>query len=208
MDVNLFSTNELMFNHFQGENMRVTSLLLLILLFLVPSVWAGSFSLDLNDHSTQIGYAQKLDTQNYGDTVARARYLYNDDTNTNLFGINGGVVGAPGNVDGLRIGLDVALNGGQTEGSQKLMAVGLGVNAEYLSPMLRGLGVDTHLVYSPSIFSFMDSEDYLEWGIGASYLVLPNAKVTLAYQKIEVDVTDFGDRDLDDTVRLGIKFDF
>lgn len=181
---------------------------LLLLPLFVATATAGSFSLDLNDHSTQIGYVQKLNTQNYGDTVAKVRYLYNDDSSTHLVGVAGGVVGTPGNLDGLNLGLDINLNGGQTKDSQKLLSIGVGFNAEYVPPALRGFGVDAHLVYSPSIFSFMDGNDYLEWGFGASFLVLPNAKITLAYQKIEVDIDGFGDRDLDDTLRLGVKFEF
>lgn len=188
--------------------MKSVVLSLFLFPFLLTSVWAGSFSLDLNDHSTQIGYLQKLDSQNYGDTIIKGRYLYNDDTSTHLFGVAGGVVGTPGNVDGLSLGLDVGLNGGRTKNSKDLLAIGLGLGAEYAPPALRGFGVDGHLVYSPSIFAFADSEDYFEWGVGASFLVLPNAKVTLAYQNIEVDVKNVGNRDLDDTVRLGFKLEF
>ncbi len=180
----------------------------LILAFCVTPVWAGSFSIDLNQHSTQLGYVQQLDTQNYGDTFAKARYLYNDDTSTNLVGVSVGVTGTPGNADGLKLGLDVAVNGAQTKDDQKLLAVGLGFLAEYTPPVLRGFGIDGHLVYSPEIFTFMDGKDYFDWGIGASYKVLPNARVTLAYQNIQADIKNRGDRDLDDTVRLGFRLDF
>lgn len=172
------------------------------------SSWAGTFSINLNNESTQIGYIQKLNTQTYGDTLAKARFLYNDHTNTTLGGISAGVTGAPGNVDGLKFGLDVALNGGQTKNDQKLMAVGLGFLADYAPPALRGFGVGGHLLYSPEIFTFLDGKEYFEWGFGASYQVLPNASVTLDYQNVRADIKDYGHRDLDDTVRLGIRLDF
>ena len=175
---------------------------------LTTPVWAGSFSLDFNDHSTQFGYIQNLNTQNYGDTVAKVRYLYNDDSRTNLAGVSAGVIGTPGNADGLRLGIDVALNGGQTENDQEILAVGLGFLAEYAPPALRGFGFDGHLVYSPEIFTFLDSEDYFEWGVGASYQVLPNAKLTLAFQNIQIDLKNRNGFDLDETVRFGIKLTF
>ena len=184
----------------------------LLACILVPllgvSAWAGTFSLDLNDHSTQFGYAQKLNTQSYGDSVARVRYLYNDDTDTHLIGVAGGVKGSPGTVDGLKLGIELALNGAETKDDQEILALGLGFNGEYMPPALRGLGLDAHLIYAPDIFAFIDCEDYLEWGVGASYQVLPNAKVTLAYQQIDVDLEGGGSKDLDETVRIGVKFEF
>ena len=175
---------------------------------LVTPVWAGNFSLDFNDHSTQFGLVQKLNTQNYGDTVVKARYLYNDSSRTNLGGIAAGVIGEPGNVEGLKLGIDVALNGGQTRNDKEFLAVGLGFSAVYAPAVLRGLGLDAHLVYSPEIFTFLDSEDYFEWGAGVSYQVLPNARITLAFQNIQVDIKNQPRSDLDETVRFGISFAF
>ncbi len=188
--------------------MKSAILSLMIFSLLVAPVWAGSFSFDFNDHSTQIGYVQNLNTQGYGETVAKVRYLYNDDSRTNLAGIAAGVTGTPGNVDGLKLGIDVALNGGQTANDQEFMAVGLGFSADYNPPILSGFGVDGHVLYSPEIFTFLDVADYFEWGVGASYQVLPNAKVTLAFQNVRVDLENGGNSDLDETVRFGIKLDF
>lgn len=176
--------------------------------FLAAPAWAGNFSLDFNDHSTQFKFVQTLDTQNYGDTLIKARYLYNDDSSTNLGGVSAGVTGAPGNLDGLKLGLDIGLNGGQTENDQEVLAVGFGFSATYAPPALHGLGLDTHLVYSPEIFTFLDTEDYFEWGVGASYQVLPNARITLAFQNIQVDLKQQRNLDLDETVRFGIEFTF
>lgn len=170
--------------------------------------WAGTFAIDLNDDSTQLQYIQNLNTQNYGDTLAKARYLYNDDSDTSLIGVAGGVTGSPGNVDGLKFGFDVALNLADTDPDETLVAVGIGVGVAYNPPALRGLGIDGHFVYSPEIFTFADGEDYVEWGAGVSYQVLPNARLTLAYQNIEAEIENLGDRELDDSVRIGIKLDF
>jgi hypothetical protein len=193
---------------FEGVKMKSVILGLLFITLLASPVWAGSFSIDFNDHSTQLGLVQRLNSQSYGDTLGKLRYLYNDDSRTNLVGISGGVLGAPGNVDGLKLGVDVALNGGQTKNDQKVMAVGLGFSAEYSPAILSGLGFDTHLVYSPKIFTFLDSEDYFEWGVGARFKLLPNARITLAFQNIQVDIKDLGNKDLDETVRFGIEIDF
>ncbi len=186
---------------------RAVLSLILVSVMTLPA-WAGSFSFDFNDRSTQLGFVQKLTTQQYGDSVIKGRYLYNEDSDTNLAGIAGGVIGAPGNVDGLNLGIDVALNGGTTGDDQEVLAVGLGFLASYSPAVLRGFGVDGHLVYSPEIFTFMDADGYFDWGFGVSYLVLPNAKITLAFQNIQVDIQDRGIQDLDETVRFGIQLEF
>ncbi|WP_020678217.1 YfaZ family outer membrane protein [Geopsychrobacter electrodiphilus] len=186
------------------------SLIASLLMLLAVSVpcWAGSFSFDFNDNSTQFGYVQKIQAQAYGDTVAKVRYLYNDHTDTNLAGVAGGVIGTPGNIDGLKLGIDVALNGGQATSDQKFMAFGIGLSTQYAPPVIPGFDLEAHLVYSPEIFTFLDCKDYFEWGFGAGYHVLPNAKVTLAFQNIQTQFKNTGNYDLDETVRFGVSFSF
>jgi hypothetical protein len=188
--------------------MKSVILGLFFLSALTLPAWAGSFSIDFNDHSTQLGIAQKYNTPQYGDSVVKGRFLYNEDTDTKLLGIAAGVIGTPGNVAGLNLGIDVNLNGGSTADDLELLAAGLGLSAEFNPPQLQGFGVDAHLIYSPKIFAFMDVEDYFEWGFGVSYLVLPNARLTLAFQNIEVEIENGGDYEIDDTVRFGIEFEF
>lgn len=188
--------------------MKSAILSVLFLFVFCPGVFAGSISLDFNDHSTQLRVSQKLDTPQYGDSVVKARYLYNEVSRTNLAGIAAGVVGTPGNIDGLKLGLDVTLNGGRTDADQDLLAAGLGFLAEFAPPALPGLGINAQVTYSPEIFAFVDADDYFEWGFGASYLVLPNAKIMLSFQNIQVDLKNSGEVDLDDTLRFGIKFEF
>ncbi len=181
-----------------------------ILLFVLCAspLWAGTLSVDLNDHSTQIGFSQNLPTQTYGDSVVQLRYLYNDHTDTNLLGAAAGVSGSPGNIEGLKFGFNLWANGASTQNDQQLLAIGLGASVQYAPPALHGVGFDGHLIYSPDIFVYQDAKEYAEWGFGASYQVLPNARITLAYQNIQADVKDAGDIDLDDTVRVGLKLDF
>ncbi len=184
---------------------------ILSLLMLAASslpAWAGSLSIDFNDRSTQIGYLQKLATPQYSDLVLKARYLYNEDTSTNLAGIAAGVIGSPGSLAGVQFGIDVALNGGRTIDEQDILALGLGFLVGYNPPALPGFGLDTRIVYSPEVFTFMDADDYFEWGVGASYSVLPNAKVRLVYQSVQVEIKNHGNRDLDETARIGISFEF
>jgi opacity protein-like surface antigen len=188
--------------------MKSVFLSLFILTSFSVSCWAGSFSFDFNNHSTQLGYIQQLQQQPYGEMLAKVRYLYNDSSDTNLLGLAVGVLGSPGNVDGLKLGIDLAVNGGRTANSDDVLAFGVGLLTQYSPPALAGFGVDAHFVYSPEIFTYKDSEDYLEWGVGVNYQVLPNAKITLGYQDIQVKLKNAGNHDLDNTVRVGVIFTF
>jgi len=184
------------------------ALLTLLCACLALPAWAGTFSIDLNNDSTQLQYIQNLNTQNYGDSLAKVRYLYDDDTDTNLIGVAAGVTGSPGNADGLKFGFDLGLNASESDRDLSVVAVGIGVNAGYNPPAMRGLGVEGHVVYSPQNFTFADGEEYVEWGLGVSYQVLPNASLTLAYQNIEIDFENFGKGEIDDAVRIGLRLDF
>lgn len=184
------------------------ALLALLGTCLALPAWAGTLAIDLNNDSAQLHYTQNLNTQSYGETFAKGRYLYNDDTDTNLIGVAGGVIGSPGDIDGLKFGFDLGLNGADTGNDLDLVAVGVGGSVRYNPPELRGLGISGHVVYSPEILTFADGEDYVEWGAGLSYQVIPNASLTLAYQNIEVDFGKRGKGELDDSVRIGLSFDF
>lgn len=185
---------------------RTVSALLLVLTF-SGAAWAGTFALDFNDDSAQFGYVQQLSQEAYGGSIARARLLYNDDTETLLGTVGFGVVGSPGNIPGLETGIEVSVNGSDTD-SENLLAVAFGVQVDYAPPSLRGFAVTTGLSYAPKIFTFMDAEKYLETGVGIRYAIMPNASLTLAYQNILVDFEDYEDIRLDDSFRVGIRFDF
>ena len=185
-----------------------TAILTILCACLALPAWAGTFSIDLNNDSTQLQYIQKMNTQNYGDSLAKVRYFYDDDTDTNLLGVAAGVTGSPGNADGLKFGFDLGVNATDSDNDLNVVAVGVGANISFNPPGLPGLGLDGHVVYSPEIFTFADGEEYTEWGVGVSYQVLPNASVTLAYQNIEIDFEGLGKGEIDDAVRVGLRLDF
>lgn len=181
---------------------------LALLLFSVSgTAWAGTFSLDFNDESAQFGYVQSLTQEAYGNSLAGVRLLYNDDTETILGTVGFGVQGSPGNIPGLKTSILVSINGSDTDG-EAMLAVALGLMVDYVPHALEGLGVSAGIRYAPDIFTFIDAENYLETFVGVRYTIMPNAALTLAYQNIRIDFDEYDDVRVDDSVRIGVRFDF
>lgn len=186
--------------------LRTVSAILLVLLC-AGTAWASSFSLNFNDESAQFSYDHLLSREAYGESGARFRLLYNDDTDTFLGTAGVGVKGSPGNLPGLETGVLVSVNGSEID-SEKLLAIGVGLQVDYAPPSLGGFGLTASVHYAPKVFTFMDAEDYLETGVGIRYAIMPNAALSLSYQNILVDFDNYDDVRLDDSVRIGVRLDF
>lgn len=186
--------------------LRTILAFLLILLF-AGTAWSSSFSLDFNDESAQTKYDHLLSREAYGESEAKFRLLYNDETDTFLGSAGVGVKGSPGNLHGLETGVMVSVNSSDVE-HEKMLAIGVGLQVDYAPPALGGFGVTAGVLYAPKVFTFMDVEDYLETSVGIRYSIMPNAALILTYQNILIDFKKYGDVRLDDEVRIGVKLNF
>ncbi|GAB4297606.1 MAG: hypothetical protein Kow0096_15720 [Thiohalomonadaceae bacterium] len=75
------------------------------------------------------------------------------------------------------------------------------------SPMPR-VGFGGSLYYAPNITSFLDAEEYTEWGLFADYQLLTQAYVYVGYRNVEVDAENGGSAELDDHVHIGMRMNF
>lgn len=75
------------------------------------------------------------------------------------------------------------------------------------SPMPR-VGFGGSLYYAPNITSFLDADEYTEWGLFADYQVLTQAHVYLGYRHVEVGAEKGGSAELDDHVHIGMRMNF
>ncbi|PLX83911.1 MAG: hypothetical protein C0618_11995 [Desulfuromonas sp.] len=185
---------------------RVLLTLVVVVLF-VGSASARTLSLGFNDETAQVVYEQLLTREAYGDSDMRARLWYDEESEIFLGSAGVGVNGSPGNIPGFKTGIKVMANG-YDKNSVSLLAVSLGLLADYTPPFLQGFGATAEVHYSPSVFTFLDAKDYLETGVSIRYALMPKAALMLSYQNILVDYEDFGDVRLDDTVRIGVRIDF
>jgi YfaZ precursor len=180
----------------------------LLLGLLAGSCWGADFSLLLNNDSVQGNLNIDLDKNDYGASFAGLRLLYNDDNDTLLGSVSGGVSGEPGNIPGVKVGAQVLANLGNSNNDRDLLVIGLGLLASYQPPQLQGLGVYARAQYAPELLCFLDSEGLYELAIGLSYTVTPKATLSLEYQNTDVDFKNAGHQNIDDSLRLGVIFHF
>ncbi len=167
------------------------------------SAAAASIDLGFNDNSFQLEYQHPLRSDDYGASIASARFLYNDDEETVLGSLGFDFVGEPGNVPGLDLGVGAELYGGETDQNLDFINLGIAAQATYAPPRLGGLGLSARLAYAPEIFSFLDSEGLFEYDLRLTYAALPRVKVYLGYQNIRMDFEDSGSKTIDEAVRIG-----
>ncbi|HEX9778075.1 MAG TPA: YfaZ family outer membrane protein [Geopsychrobacteraceae bacterium] len=179
-----------------------------LLVVSVPgAAWAGSLALNFNNESAQFRYQQLLNREAYSESEAGLRLLYNEDTETWLATVGAAVKGSPGNLPGLKTGVEIAVNGSDTR-PKEMLAIGIGLRIDYAPPVLHGLGMTAAVQFAPKVFSFLDAERYLETSVGLAYAFMPQADLTLDYQNILVDFENAGEVRVDDSLRIGVKLRF
>lgn len=189
--------------------MRLPVLLSLLTIFISTSAIAGSVDIGLNDDSFQVGLEQSLSTDNYGDAVGNARFLYNGDEETKMGSIGIDFVGRPGNLAGLSVGAGPKLYMGKTAHDVEFINLGIGLRADYTLPQLQGLGVSAGLYYAPKILSGQDSDKLLDFQVRLTYTIIPKVKLFLGYQNIQLDVDgSHGTWTIDDGIRAGFVGSF
>ena len=62
--------------------------------------------------------------------------------------------------------------------------------------------------WGPGSLSFSDVEGYKEWAVGANISVFENASVSLTYGSIKVDTERYGDKTVDDGIKIGLKLNY
>lgn len=187
---------------------RMLFLTLLIGLLLAGSCWAADFSLLLNDKSVQGRLNYAFDRNEYGESFADFRLLYNDDKETLLGTVAGGVQGEPGNIPGLKFGAELLGNFGTSENNQDLISLGLGLRLSYQPPQLQGVGAYVRAQYSPELLSLLDSDGMFEHALGLSYMITPRAGLMVEYQRVRVDFGQYGKTSIDEELRGGVLLNF
>jgi hypothetical protein len=191
--------------------LHVKKLVLILVLLLVPvGAKAQTPSLDIgfNDNSAQVQFDYPLYEDDYGTSLANARFLYNGGEKTTLGSLGFDFVGEPGNVPGLSLGVGAQVYGGGTRHDQGLLVLGVGTRVAYAPPFMGGFGVDGKIFYGPKIFSFVDAKRLLETGVRISYAITPKIRLHLGYQNIRAGFDDYGTWTIDEGLRLGFTAHF
>ena len=185
-------------------------ILFMMCLMLVPfAAQATTLALDFNDDSAEVRFDMRLTGDDYGRSIFGGRYLYNDDEESKMIGVELKFVGDPGAVPGLEVGAGFIGYIGESYDVYDFSNVGVGLMADYSPGTLQGLGFSGRLVYSPDIFSWQDSDGLFEYNLRVNYAITPKVKVYVGYQSIESEVDGTGiDVDIDEDARVGLQVSF
>lgn len=106
----------------------------------------------------------------------------------------------------LEIPEDVRIDGADTE---QVGALGIGLEAGLLlAQSTNPVELVGEVFMAPSITSFTDAEQYLEFGARLQIDVIPTAKAYLGYRRLSFDTNDYDALRIDSGFHLGLKITF
>ena len=145
----------------------------------------------------------------FGETQVNLGLLYT--TDEDYVGTAGlMVVGETGSGSpGLDAGVGVQLFGGTTEKDNDFLAVTISGLLRYSPPALDRLKLGVYIDYSPKIVTFIDGDNFINYGVRVGYEVLQQAQIYVGYRKMDLDASG---RNSDDTIdsggHIGLEFYF
>lgn len=189
--------------------MRTRLILASALLGSSLAVQADSIDFNVGDKAVRATYAHNVDSS-YKGLQVDAGWLYTDDTNTreeeNMFHLGLGVSGENWSEKG---SFDIHIGGRLPFTSidgEKFLGLALGGSVRF-SPIER-IGFGGHIYHAPEILSFLDSDQYTEYGVKIDYQLLPQAFVYLGYRDVEFEHDSGADVELNDSAMIGVTMMF
>lgn len=186
--------------------MRKLVSILILSAFTVPAVHAASLELTLNDDVAQFLITSPGDRWGMDNTQLGAGILFNENDDvlgtlrlmsTNRvspslrFGV--GVQGYLGELD-------------KVDETASSIAVGGNVGLSLASQIPLSLVLEGWI--APNILSFGDTEKTKEWSARIEAAISRQAAVFVGYRKLEIEVENRGDYELDDSANFGVRLTF
>jgi len=187
---------------------RILTAFLLILLS--TTVSAQRLDINLKQDSARFSYIALIGGSTFGRTEMNAGILYNEDGNQ-AANVGLQVIDMAGSkTPGLEVGVGPRFYYLKHDASNSsAAAVAVGGQLRYKLPSVQRLSLIGNLFYAPSITTTLDADNLYEFGMGASYELLPTANVYLKYRRIRADFTKgVGAETIDSGVVLGMNFSF
>lgn len=185
-------------------------LMLVLLLSVISSTsLARSFDINLSSDAAQFKYGSLVGGTNYGRTEMGIGFLYNEDDNY-LGEIGLLVIDEAGSkTPGLELGVGPKFwFGGSDKADVDVAAIGLGGQFRYKNFNVPRIVYGASIYYAPSIVSFIDADNMLEYDIRVEYELLPTANVYVGYRSIEADIKNRDNVEIDNSAIIGLRFKF
>jgi len=182
-----------------------------VLLLFANSTFAGMFDVQLSNNSGRFSYATEIFGGQYGpidlgmglffnqdnDKIVHIGMMVRNDTLDNPLVISVGVRAYYGDV------------GNKAPGPHaKFGAIAVGGELLFIPDTWGGLGLGLNYYVAPSVVSYIDADNFTEYGARINYELTKQANISLGYQKIKVDLTSGETLDVDSSVFFGIGLRF
>ena len=181
---------------------------LVVIALVAASPAATGAGLDLNVNNDAVRITGDLDLSN--NLIVDASLFYHQD--------NGSVLGAglhlTGDASGGRSPIEAGLGGrvywvdSDTAGKDSGAVVPLGGFVQYTFPKFNRFSIGGSVHYAPSVLSFGDLDDYLEYQAWGGYSVLRDGIVYVGYRRIEAGFDGSPDVKFDTDLHVGLKLRF
>lgn len=164
-------------------------------------VLAQSLEVGLSDDTARVRYSTSMWGQQYGRLELDTGLLYTADHY--LIGHAGLLVYNDSWDSPLELGV-----GGRVyfaDADDTYGGLALGGRFRFGPQSWRGLGIGGHFFYAPEIVSFGDAENLTDFGLRVDYELMPQARLFVAYQKLEAEHELGGDVEIEDSTTFGVE---
>ena len=169
--------------------MKLLRLVAPVFLFVSSTVFAGgSLDLSINNESAGLEY----DATRMGSELHVLMGVLHHEDSKDLLSLGMNVVDVRSQASPVKIGIGgkiLAYSASSEEGA----ALAIGGFARYSPAELNGLGFSGHVYYSPSVFSFGETENIKDLGVKIEYKLLPTAAVYLGFRFVEASEENLAD---------------
>jgi hypothetical protein len=164
----------------------------------------------VSDDALQAQYVWGIDTDKLGELEGRAGLFYDDADDLILSGDLLALIGGERaqRDPGLHFRAGTRMYAAWLDPEDEdVFSVGLGGEAEYTFGRDRMFGVVLSAFYAPDIFTFGHTNNIVDATLRFEAEIASGTGLFVGYRSLEFD-TDFGDRDLDENLQVGIRHTF
>jgi len=170
---------------------------------------ARGFDVKLASEMAEFTYLTESSTFGYGGADFGFGILFTEDSD---YQVNGKLMisGNPaGNNKSFQFGVGGKLMFVKLDAAdEEVGALALAGQVRYIIPSSMPVAFRIGAAYAPSITSFSGADAYGEYEFAIELEVTPSAQAYVGYRKMQYDFEGGGEFELDDSVHVGIKFEF
>ena len=193
------------------------ALIITTLLFPFSNASAGAIDFRIGKDMAELTFFTQNSSFGYGGADIGFGVLFNQ---YNDVIVNGSILvsgSSAGDVKALHFGVGAKIYGGDINGPDNVSfdiqggAVAIGGQVRYVFPSSTPLAVLGEVFFAPEVTSISEWDRLLEYRVALELEVTPSARAYVGYRVMEVRFNAFGqnvDYDVDDSVNVGVRFEF